>query len=516
MLKKFRERIENSLMWTTVLLAIFSIISRVLGLLRDRLFTGTFGTGGVLDSYYSAFRIPDLVYNILVLGTLSSAFIPLFSRLIHKKDKLGEAQKLADDILLLVALIMGALSVVIFAFAPWLVRVVALSYDGQKFADTVMLTRIMAFSPLIFSLSSVVTAVLHSYKKFLVASIAPLFYNFGIIAGIVYLYPKWGVAGLGYGVVLGALLHFLVQLPALYGLGYPLQVQLDFNIPSIKKMWNLYWPRILVIDVSMVSLFIGTVVASKEDSAVSVFNLAYNLNALPMGVLAISFATAIFPRLTEKYAKEDYKGFDMLLAHGVAKIIYAILPVSFLMIVSRAQLVRLIYGTGRFDWQDTNFTLVAMSIMVLSLIFQSLIPLFARSFYAKQDMKTPMKIGLMGMVLNVVLSISLYEIFGFFALAWAFSITMAVVGLTYAKLVFGNISREVQDYLWRFFVRVFTIASFSAGISQVVKHFVGLSLEVVETDYTTLKVLVHLSVPAIIGLGSYWILSKWWGLNRSL
>ena len=168
--KKIKQFLPKSaIIHITGYLVVLSILSRLLGLFRDRLLTSSFNTS-ILDAYFSAFRIPDFLYSILILGTLSSAFIPLFSKLIHRKDKQEEAQSLVDDVLLIVGVIMGLVSVIMIIFAPYLVKLVAISYDGQKFIDTVNLTRIMALSPFIFSISSVLSSVLNDYKNFIIVN----------------------------------------------------------------------------------------------------------------------------------------------------------------------------------------------------------------------------------------------------------------------------------------------------------------------------------------------------------
>ena len=181
MVKKLKRLFPAStLVYATGALVLLSILSRILGLVRDRLLTSTVSVS-MLDSYFSAFRIPDFLYNILILGTLSSAFIPLFSKLINRKDKSEEAQALINDVLLVIGLLMGTISLLMIVFAPYLVKIVAISYDNEKLINTVNLTRIMAISPLIFSISSILSSVLNAYKKFIIVALGPLLYNIGII-----------------------------------------------------------------------------------------------------------------------------------------------------------------------------------------------------------------------------------------------------------------------------------------------------------------------------------------------
>jgi putative peptidoglycan lipid II flippase len=444
----------------------------LLGLFRDRLLTSNFETS-ILDAYFSAFRIPDFLYNILILGTLSSAFIPLFSKLIHRKDKQQEAQSLVDDVLLIVGVVMGIISVIMVIFAPYLVKLVAISYEGQKFTDTVTLTRIMAISPFIFSISSVLSSVLNAYKKFIIVALAPIVYNIGIIIGIIWLYPIWGVPGLGYGVVLGAILHLLIQIPSVLKLNISLKVDTKLYFKNLKRLWDLYWPRLLVIDTAMLSLFIGTIIASTQPDAVTYFTLAFNLNALPLGVIAISFATAIFPFLTEAYAREDEASFRDYVIGGISKNLLLLIPIMMLMLNFRSQIVRIVYGGGGFSWEATRITFQTFTILALSIPFQGLIPLFSRALFARHDTKTPMIVGIIGMLINIVLALVLSNYWGVLGVAAAFSITMAVTCIIYGVIIFRAINHGsvIKTMIYGLQVSLWSLGML--GIAYIFKQLIG-------------------------------------------
>jgi putative peptidoglycan lipid II flippase len=471
--KKLKQFLPKSaIIHITGYLVILSILSRLLGLFRDRLLTSNFETS-ILDAYFSAFRIPDFLYNILILGTLSSAFIPLFSKLIHRKDKQQEAQSLVDDVLLIVGVVMGIISVIMIIFAPYLVKLVAISYEGQKFTDTVTLTRIMAISPFIFSISSVLSSILNAYKKFIIVALAPIVYNIGIIIGIIYFYPIWGVPGLGYGVVLGAILHLLIQIPSVLKLNISLKVDTKLYIKNLKRLWQLYWPRLLVIDTAMLSLFIGTIIASTKPDAVTYFTLAFNLNALPLGVIAISFATAIFPYLTEAYAKEDEESFRDYVIGGISKNLLLLIPIMMLMLNFRSQIVRIVYGGGGFGWEETRITFQTFTILALSIPFQGLIPLLSRALFARHDTKTPMIVGIIGMLINIVLALVLSNYWGVLGVAAAFSITMAITCIIYGVIIFRAINHGsvVKTILYSLQVCLWSLGML--GIAYIFKQLIG-------------------------------------------
>jgi putative peptidoglycan lipid II flippase len=494
--KKIKQFLPKSaIIHITGYLVILSILSRILGLLRDRLLTSNFDTA-TLDAYFSAFRIPDFLYSILILGTLSSAFIPLFSKLIHRKDKQEEAQSLVDDVLLIVGVIMGLVSIAMLVFAPYLVKLVAISYDGQKFTDTVTLTRIMALSPFIFSISSVLSSVLNAYKKFIIVALAPIVYNLGIIIGIIWFYPIWGIAGLGYGVVLGAILHLLIQIPSVLKLNISLKVNTKLYLKNLKRLWDLYWPRLLVIDTAMLSLFIGTIIASTRPDAVTYFTLAFNLNALPLGVISISFATAIFPYLTEAYAKEDEDSFRNYVISGIAKNLLLLIPIMMLMLNFRSQIVRIVYGGGAFDWESTRITFNTFTILALSIPFQGLIPLLSRALFARHDTKTPMIIGIISMIINIILALILSHYWGVLGVAAAFSITMAIDCLIYLVIIFRTINHGsvVKTIIYGLQVSLWSLGML--GIAYILKQLIG-NLIGTETLLALIIQVLGASAPAL-------------------
>jgi putative peptidoglycan lipid II flippase len=510
--KKIKQFLPKSaIIHITGYLVVLSILSRLLGLFRDRLLTSSFNTS-ILDAYFSAFRIPDFLYSILILGTLSSAFIPLFSKLIHRKDKQEEAQSLVDDVLLIVGVIMGLVSVIMIIFAPYLVKLVAISYDGQKFADTVTLTRIMALSPFIFSISSVLSSVLNAYKKFIIVALAPIVYNIGIIIGIIWFYPLWEIAGLGYGVVLGSVLHLLIQVPSIIKLDISLKINTKLYLKNLKRLWNLYWPRLLVIDTAMLSLFIGTIIASTKPDAVTYFTLAFNLNALPLGVIAISFATAIFPYLTEAYAKEDEEAFRNYIISGIAKNLLLLIPIMMLMLNFRSQIVRIVYGGGTFSWESTRITFNTFTILAFSIPFQGLIPLLSRALFARHDTKTPMIIGIISMAINIILALILSHYWGVLGVAAAFSITMIITSLMYGVIIFRTINHGsvIKTIIYGLQVSFWSFGML--GIAYILKHFIGSFLGT-ETLLSLVIQVLGASAPAL----AIYILITWkLGLTKVL
>ena len=311
MFKDIFKRQINSITVAAALVALSSLASRLLGVVRDRILAGEFGAGTTLDIYYAAFRIPDLVYNLIVLGALSAGFIPIFTSLIkdykcvkakdcNGQENNNEAWSLANNILNILLFGLVVLSLIGIIFAPALTRLIAPGFSADEQALTAALTRVMFMSPLFLGISGIIGGILQSFKRFLVYSLAPVLYNIGIIIGAIYFVPIWGIYGLAWGVILGAFLHMAIQLPTVYQLGFRYSLRINWRDADTWKMGRMMVPRTLSLAVSQINLVVITVLASNLSAgSLTVFNLANNLQSFPIGIFGVSFAIAAFPSLAE-------------------------------------------------------------------------------------------------------------------------------------------------------------------------------------------------------------------------
>lgn len=432
MFKSIFKKQINSVTVAASLVAISSLASRLLGVIRDRVLAGKFGAGNDLDIYFAAFRIPDLIYNLIVLGALSAGFIPVFISLIkdkdcHKKDNCDskksnkEAWILASNIINILAISLVFLSIIGFFFAPQLSSLIAPGFSLKDQQYTAILTRIMFFSPLLLGISGIFSGVLQSFKRFLVYSLAPIFYNLGIIFGAVFLVDIYGLRGLAWGVVIGAFLHLIIQVPAVLNLGFRHRFKINFKEKNTVKIFKMMPPRTMSLAVSQLNLLVITILASTLTSgSLAIFNLANNLQSFPVGIFGISFAIAAFPLLSESAKNKEKlaKNFSQTLR----QILFFIVPATVLIIILRAQIVRVVLGSGNFDWNDTILTMNTLGFFALSLFAQASIPLLVRVFYAQEDSKTPFILGLFSIILNIILSWFLSKKIGVAGLALAFSI----------------------------------------------------------------------------------------------
>ncbi len=479
-------------------LAAASVCSRLLGVLRDRLLATNYGAGWQLDAYYAAFRLPDTLYSLLILGALSAGFIPLFSELRAKKGE-KEAFAFSSVVLLWVAAALGVLSLLGIAFAPYLVPLIAPGFDAQRLELAVSLTRILFLSPLFLGISAVFGGVLQASKRVLAFAFAPVWYNFGILLGIVCLSRWFGIAGVALGVVFGAMMHALTQGVVAVGLGMARPASFGWN-PELTRLLKLTAPRLAALGASQVSLVILLSLASTlRAGSVSVFQLGNNLQSFPLGVIGISFAVAAFPLLSEAASANRFDAYHLALGKAGRTIVFCLLPVSLLFILLRAQLVRLVLGDGQFDWLATIDTASVVGWLSASLVAQALIPLLARAFYAIQSTWTPFWITLFGEVLNLGLAWSLKGAYGVTGLAIAFSVsTFLQLGLLWLAL-----RRKVGPESQGPFLRLVGLAAVACVPALCLAYGVRHAIGTVVPLRTFWQVLVQFGASAGVGGVTY-------------
>ncbi len=510
-----------SLSKAAIIVGFFALFSRIIGLVRDRMFAGAFGAGDTLDIYYAAFRIPDFVFNLLILGTLSVAFIPVFTELLLT-DK-NRAYKNANTILNFSLLIMGAVSLILILLVEPLTKALVPGFSGEKLESTIKLTRLFLLSPVIFTLSNVFTSILNAHKKFLIVGLAPILYNLGIIFGLLYLYPRYGLIGLGYGVIIGAFLHLLVQIPEAMRNGYRWMPTFDLKDKALRKIGKLFIPRIFGLDNSQISLIIGSIVGSiLASGSITVYNLANNLQTVPLGVFAISIAIAAFPVMSEYYAKKDEPAFLKTLGDSMVQILFFMIPISILMLIFRAHIVRLAFGSGNFGWQDTILTFNTLGIFSFSLFSQSLTPLLARAFYSRQNTVIPVTVNILTMALNAALAFIFGKIYGITGVAAAFSIASVLNAIILFFLIRMKLAKSMEEpkkqNLALFDDKLFKSLLKITGAS-IVMGAVGYSLlyaiEPFINTHTGPGLLIQSGIAVLCACVVYLMMSSYFGLSQA-
>lgn len=469
----YGEKSSQSITRSAMLIAVMGIASRVLGLFRDRILASKFGAGDALDIYYAAFKIPDLIYGLLVLGALSAAFVPVFTSLISQEKK-KEAWRLARTMLSMGIVMLSAISLLLFIFAPLLVKVIVFGYDAEKQAAIVELTRIMLLSPIILGMSGIIGGILNSFKKFFFYSLAPIFYNVGIIIGALFLTEHFGAKGLAYGVILGALMHLAVQVPEVIRCGLRFVPLFDYKSRQLHRVLVLMIPRVMGMAMTQINLLVVTILAStQEPGSLAIFNFANNLQSVPIGVFGISFAIASFPALSGLWAQNKKEEFVSKFTGTFRKILFFIIPCSAMIYVLRAQIVRVVLGSGDFDWNDTTLTFTALGIFAMSLWAQSIIPLLARTFYAIHNTKTPFFIAIVSEVVNVGLALFLIRDFGILGLIAAFSLATSVNALLLFLMLRHKVGDLREQGLLAFGTKMFVATALMMIASQLIKNVIS-------------------------------------------
>jgi len=498
MVSKIKHNLTKTAAGGAIIIAFFSLLSRILGMFRDRILFTYFGAGDVLDSYYAAFRLPDLIFNTLVLSAFSAAFIPVFLEYWQKDKK--EAWKIANSLMNIILIVLFALGLLGFYFAPEMMQFIAPGFSLEKRIQTTELTRIMMIGIIFLGISNVSSSILNAFKRFLAFAVAPVMYNIGIIFGIIVLVPKIGHEGLAWGVVFGSFLHFFIQIPALARIGFKYSFKIHFKLKGVWKIGSLMLPRTFGLAIGQINQLVSTIIGSTlVAGSVAIFNAASNLQAVPIGIFAIPIALAYFPLFSEAWAKKDIPELVRALSESSRRILFIAIPSSIFIILLRAHIVRLVLGAGAFDWTATILTARILSFFAISLFAQSLVPLFARVFYALQDTKTPVFVSIVSLAMNIFLSIKLSSLMGVSGLGLAFSISsvFSVLALwILLRLRLGDLDDVVV------FSSILKISLISI-ISGWVLYGVLLSLGSYVDNHTGVGLLIQSSVAALSGFLVY-------------
>ncbi len=385
------------------LLAIFAFLSQVLALVRDKLLAFNFGAGEVVDMYYAAFRIPDFVFVTVATLVSASVIVPFLV------EKIENGHTELHAFIREITTLFGALMIVVGGIAwfamPYLVDIALPGFTDDSFKLVVQASRIMLLSPILLGISNILGSIAQAHHRFALFALSPIFYNVGIIFGIIILYPRLGYTGLIWGVVVGAFLHMAIQLPFVFSqklIPFPVW---PVSIKNVSRVLMLSVPRTIAISANQFMLLTLTAGASLVGKgAVAALSFAWNLQAVPLTIIGVSYSSAAFPTLARLYTAGDTNAFVKQLVTSARHIIFWSLVISVLFIVLRAQIVRVVLGSGQFDWSDTRITAAMLALFAVSAVAQSLILLFTRAFYAIGQTIKPLIINVGGAALIFILS----------------------------------------------------------------------------------------------------------------
>lgn len=390
------------------LLAVFAFLSQLLGLFRDRMLASTFGTGHTLDIYYSAFRIPDFIYVTIGSMISISVLVPFIIDKIKISEK--DAKSFIRNIFLFFSVLIIFSSIMVFFLIPYIVPII---FKGLgSYDELIMMSRILLLSPILLGLSNFFASITQVGRRFLVYALSPIFYNAGIILGILFLFPLFGIYGLALGVVLGSLLHLAIQIPFVIESGLFELSSYDIDFQSIKNVIFISIPRTITLGMTQLSIIILLGLASyMKDGSITVFNFAMNLQSVPLAIIGVSYSIAAFPTLAKCFSCGNRDEFLSHIISGARHILFWSMPVTILFVVLRAQIVRTIYGAGQFSWSSTRLTAAVLAVFAISVVAQSLVLLFIRGYYAMGDTKKALYTSLITGASAVIFSLVFIKLF---------------------------------------------------------------------------------------------------------
>lgn len=517
---------QSSLLAAASIIMMTVALARLLGLIRMRVLFHFFSSSEV-SIFLASFKIPDFWFDVLVMASLSSAFIPTFSAYMSRR-KQGLAWSLAGSVL--TASLVGFLifASIVFVFAEPLYKVVAAGFPDEDIRLIAGFARWILVGQAFFALSYVLTGVLESHRRFLAPALAPAFYNLGIIIGTVVFGGRLGLLGPVIGAILGAFLHLGIQFPIAVHLGFRFRFN-TLNNPGLYKIFKLALPRFLELFVfqtrGIADLFFASHITR---SAYGLLRSADMVQGALVGLFGLAIAKAALPTLSHQFAEKNTAGFRATLIASLNAILFLTLPAAVFISVLRIPIVRLAFGASRFDWSDTvqtGYTLSAFSIAVVS---YALVLVLTRSFYAIHNTILPMKVSFFTTAVNIILAFFL--IFILKAQVWGIALSFSVATTLQALLLFFFLWNKIRFSLRLIFIPFIKIST-AALLSGTVMFFLlkifdrsvwdrqlsffgklGLAFPapleafVLDTRYTVNLILLTMFV-GIVGVGIYILLS---------
>ncbi|MBI4039426.1 murein biosynthesis integral membrane protein MurJ [Candidatus Daviesbacteria bacterium] len=495
-------RRQTDILSAALILMVTVAISRVLGLVRARLLASQF-TPDLIDVYIAAFRLPDIIFNLLIFGTLSVAFIPVFTEISQKKGP-EQAWKLAAAVINLIMLAFLLLGVVAFVFAPVFSRLIAPGLLPDHFILMTNLSRIMLVGQLLLVISSFFVGINQSFQRFLVPAIASVFYNVGIIAGILFLSGEIGIYGAAVGVVAGAFLHLVIQLPLILSLGFSWSPIFSLKTPGVSKIIRLVLPRSLSLAMEQINELVSVQLASLiAAGSITFLTFAQYLYLAPVGLFGATIAQAALPVLANHRVQDDINQFKKTLLTSFHHILFLVLPLAMVLIILRIPLVRLVFGASpKFDWIATVQTGQAVAAFSIGLAAVAVNQLLIRAFYALQDTKTPVVISIVAVAANV--GISVLSVFVWHLPVWGLGMAATAAAIVQTALLLVLLDRSLGTFdRGQLFIPAIKMLT-AAVIAAVVLYMPMKFLDQLVFDTTkTINLLLLTSIATFFGLGTY-------------
>ena len=492
---KFLNRESSGVNEAALLLGLFTFLSQIFGLVRDRLLASYLGVGPSLDLYYAAFKIPDFLYVSVATLAAITVMLPYLSSRYGSgdEDSVKKTKIFFNQVFTVLFGFLGILSLVLFIVMPLLAHAIAPGFSGSEYVKLVMMSRVMLLQPIIVGLSNLFSSVTQMFRKFFVAALSPVMYNLGIIIGVIFFLPLFGTMGLAYGVVLGAVLHLAIQIPILGFHGFIPRFVRNISWSDIKSVVLVSVPRTIGLSVSSFTAVILTSLASTlATGSIAIFNLTNNMLNIPIGIIGISYSVASFPTLVKLFQSNERAKFADHIVEATRKIILLAAPITVLFIVLRAQIIRVILGAHSFSWNDTRIAAACLALFVIGMVCEALVYLLVRGYYAIGNTKTPLLWNFIGEIFTIVLAIVFVWMFRTIPAFGNIFVTVlrlqGVPNLEILALPFAFSLGNILNFftLWYVFVREFPDAK-TAPVWKTIFEATTASLALGLASYATLQ-----------------------------
>ncbi len=516
LIQKFQHRFQNGTQWletqqTSILSAAAIITASVLlssltGLLNYRLLASTFYDPSIkvqrqLDAYWVAFQPSDLVFQLLVIGALSAAFIPVFTKYKQKNEE--DAFNISSSIMNVVLLLFVVVSIFVMIFAEQIIRAMTgVQFTADQVSLAANMTRIMLISQFFFAVSNFLSGMIQSYQRFVIPAISPVMYNIGIIFGTVVLSKYFGIYGPVYGTLIGAFLHMALQLPLSWRLGFRYRPIIMWKHEGVQEIFRLTIPRAIGTAVDLIGpYFVTFFVTSIPGASLTVMRFAQRLMSIPIRIFGVPIGQAALPFLSQESGKGDQDRFRRLLVQSMHQVSFFALPASVLLLVLRIPIVRFAFGAKNFPWGDTVLTGKIVALLAISVAAQSVTHVMVRGLYALHDTKGPFAVSLLTMMFNVGLSwyITYFTAYSLLGLAAVVSLTAWLEAVVLFGILHGRVHFGMREVIVPQFKMMFASVLMAAGLYFPLK---ALDISVIDTTHT-LGLLVLTGVVSVIGMGAY-------------
>ena len=496
---------QTSILSAASIIMATMMLSKVLGLVRDRLLAHVFPPDKI-DIFWAAFRLPDLIFQIIILGALSVAFIPVFTEHLENKGK-EDAFEMARSVLSVFLFIFILATILIYVLAePIISNFISPGFTPERQMQVVGLTRIILFGQVILVLGSFFIGILQSLQRFIVPALAPVFYNLGIILGIVFLSKEFGIMGAAFGVVIGAFLHVIVQLPLVWSMGFRFKFPFKFFNPGVKEIIRLMSVRTFGLAAEQINETVGLALASLAAiGSVTYLTFAQHLQVVPIGLFGATLAQAALPVLSSERARGKIEEFKITVLTTLHQILFLALPAAAILIVLRVPVVRLVFGASQFDWEATVLTGSTLAFLSVGLSAQAISLLLVRGFYALKDTKTPVLVSLIVVVLNIILSV--YFIVILKLDVWSIGLANSIAAILSAVLLFWTLHFKVGKFDLNKILIPF-LKKIMAAIIMGVALYVPIKLldQVIFDTTKTINLLALTGISSVFALSVYVIL----------